>query len=358
MTRIYLIRHAEAEGNIYRRAQGQYDSLVTTNGYLQLEALRARFHGEKIDAVYSSDLFRARETARVLAAPRGLSVRLKPELREIKMGAWEDRPWGELNRYSPEQMDLFNNHPDLLKVEGCESFSHLRARVLNALWEIIRAHPGETVAVTSHGMAIRALMSSILNLSCAEMGQIPHSDNTGSPYWRLRGNRTALPNCAITPFRRKISTFAQQRWWRDGNQKRDHNLWFLAMDPAKDHEFFSACHREAWQLIHGDLSSYDEGGFLRQAPRRRGSPRTLFFLPCCTTHPSGMLQLSPEEDGADSRGAYSVSLYSARIPLSESRRTAFGRGGQRVQKIKPRAPPAALRSGQLSGHSLLSQTRV
>jgi probable phosphoglycerate mutase len=80
MTRIYLIRHAEAEGNIYRRAQGQYDSLVTTNGYLQLEALRARFHGEKIDAVYSSDLFRARETARVLAAPRGLSVRLKPEL--------------------------------------------------------------------------------------------------------------------------------------------------------------------------------------------------------------------------------------------------------------------------------------
>jgi broad specificity phosphatase PhoE len=46
------------------------------------------------------------------------------------MGAWEDRPWGELNRYSPEQMDLFNNHPDLWKVEGCESFSHLRARVL------------------------------------------------------------------------------------------------------------------------------------------------------------------------------------------------------------------------------------
>jgi hypothetical protein len=58
------------------------------------------------------------------------------------------------------------------------------------------------------------------------------------------------------------------------------------MDPAKDHEFFSACHREAWQLIHGDLSSYDEGGFLRQAAETARQSRTLFFLPCCTTHPS------------------------------------------------------------------------
>ena len=63
MTRIYLIRHAEAEGNLYRIAQGQYDSLITDRGYRQIEALAGRFDDIPIDAVYSSDLSRTCITA-------------------------------------------------------------------------------------------------------------------------------------------------------------------------------------------------------------------------------------------------------------------------------------------------------
>jgi probable phosphoglycerate mutase len=63
MTKIYLIRHAEAEGNLYRRIHGWYDGAVTDMGYRQIEALKQRFADIKIDAVYSSDLKRARETA-------------------------------------------------------------------------------------------------------------------------------------------------------------------------------------------------------------------------------------------------------------------------------------------------------
>ena len=58
MTRIYLVRHAEAEGNLYRRIHGWYDSLITDNGYRQIAALAHRFEGIPVDAVYSSDLFR------------------------------------------------------------------------------------------------------------------------------------------------------------------------------------------------------------------------------------------------------------------------------------------------------------
>ena len=58
MTRIYIIRHAEAEGNLYRRIHGQYDSLVTPLGYRQIQALEKRFQDIHLDAVYSSDLFR------------------------------------------------------------------------------------------------------------------------------------------------------------------------------------------------------------------------------------------------------------------------------------------------------------
>ena len=56
MTRVYVIRHAEAEGNLYRIAQGQYDSILTDRGWRQLQALAGRFRDVHLDAVYASDL--------------------------------------------------------------------------------------------------------------------------------------------------------------------------------------------------------------------------------------------------------------------------------------------------------------
>ena len=55
MTTIYLIRHAEADGNLYRRAHGWYDSVITDRGYRQIAALAKRFASTRFDAVYSSD---------------------------------------------------------------------------------------------------------------------------------------------------------------------------------------------------------------------------------------------------------------------------------------------------------------
>ena len=74
MTTLYLIRHAEAEGNLYRRIHGQYNSLITDNGYRQIAALRDRFANVPIDAVYSSDLFRTMTTARALFVPKSLPL--------------------------------------------------------------------------------------------------------------------------------------------------------------------------------------------------------------------------------------------------------------------------------------------
>ena len=75
MTTIYLIRHAEAEGNLYRRIHGWYDALVTENGLRQIQALEQRFQGEHFDAVWSSDLYRTCTTARAVYEPRGLELR-------------------------------------------------------------------------------------------------------------------------------------------------------------------------------------------------------------------------------------------------------------------------------------------
>ena len=108
MTKIYLVRHAEAEGNLYRRIHGQYDSLVTDNGYRQIAALAHRFEGIHVDAVYSSDLFRTRTTAKAIYGPKGLALTTRKSLREVSMGVWEDRTWGEVARTDSQQLAWFN----------------------------------------------------------------------------------------------------------------------------------------------------------------------------------------------------------------------------------------------------------
>ena len=128
MTRIYLIRHAEAEGNLYRRAQGWYDGRITENGYLQIEALAKRFADIHVDAVYSSDLFRTRVTAAAVYKPKNLPLNLDPMLREIKIGEWEDRTWGDLARNDREQLELFNRDSPEWSVPGSETFAQVSAR--------------------------------------------------------------------------------------------------------------------------------------------------------------------------------------------------------------------------------------
>ena len=83
MTTIYLIRHAEAEGNLYRRAHGWYNSTITDRGYRQIAALTKRFTDTKFDAVYSSDRFRTMITALAIYKTHGLPLRTVRALREI-----------------------------------------------------------------------------------------------------------------------------------------------------------------------------------------------------------------------------------------------------------------------------------
>ena len=111
MTTIYLIRHAEAEGNLYRRIQGHWNGQVTPRGYLQIAALAERFRDVPIDAVYSSDLDRTQDTAGAILQYHDLPLQTTPALREVSLGSWEGRPWGDVEYESPEQMRFFNHDP-------------------------------------------------------------------------------------------------------------------------------------------------------------------------------------------------------------------------------------------------------
>ena len=111
MTTIYLIRHAEAEGNVYRRCHGQYDSLLTNRAMDQLPYLADRFDEIELSAVYASDLYRARHTAKAIADRKDLKVRVRKDLREIDMCDWEDRTWAYLKRFEGEVFQKWSYAP-------------------------------------------------------------------------------------------------------------------------------------------------------------------------------------------------------------------------------------------------------
>ena len=107
MTTIYLIRHAEAEGNVFRRLHGQYDSIVTPNGMKQIAALEKRFEAIDVDAVYASDLTRTCTTAGAVYKPKYLPLHKEPRFRELACGVWEDQPFGWLDHADPERNRAF-----------------------------------------------------------------------------------------------------------------------------------------------------------------------------------------------------------------------------------------------------------
>ena len=187
MTTIYLIRHAEAEGNLYRIAQGQDNSILTDLGWQQIRALERRFAEIPVDAVYASDLYRTCATASAIYRPKGLPLHRRQDLREICVGVWEQKTWGEIARRDPEQLEDFNRRLHLWHVEGAETPQAVQARMLAAVREIAAANDGRTVAVFSHGCAIRLTLAALQGIPLEELGRTPTGSNTAVSLLRAEG---------------------------------------------------------------------------------------------------------------------------------------------------------------------------
>ncbi len=151
MTTILLARHGETDWNVDRRVQGHSDTPLNDTGREQAQALGEQLAGERIDAVYSSDLVRAHETARAVAEPRGLGVTAIRDLRERHFGRWEGLTDDEI-------FARFNPTPDAAWGDG-ETREEMAERVLDALRRIAATHPKGRVLVVSHGGPLRAVLA-------------------------------------------------------------------------------------------------------------------------------------------------------------------------------------------------------
>lgn len=267
MTRVYIVRHGEAEGNLYRRAHGQYDSNLTDNGLRQVEALEERFRSIHLDAVYSSDLRRCQRTARALYEHKGLPLQLDPGLREMKMGKWEDQPWGALGRTDAGRLMGFQTcDPDFRPPEG-ESYEELRTRVSSTIRKLAARHPGETIGISTHYIALRSALSVFYGYQVEEINQkIPKCDNTGVTCLEIEGDRVRVVfACDSSHLPAELSTLAKQSWKRTGNlADPDCNLWYRPWDPVGEREDYLQFRRETWEHVHPGLP-FDGETFYRQA---------------------------------------------------------------------------------------------
>jgi probable phosphoglycerate mutase len=336
MTKLYLIRHAEAEGNLYRRIHGQYDSIITENGYRQIEALAKRFEPIHIDAVYSSDLFRTMKTAKALYETKNLPLRTRRDLRELSLGIWEDKPWGEVDFREHDQMSLFCQSSPTWQVEGGENFESLRNRVSAAILDIARKHPHEAVAVVSHGTAIRYARAAFLGVPLEESRNLGHSDNTAVTMLEIEnGNVNTLFCDDNSHLSEEISTLAQQSWWKNkAGTSPDENLWYEQLDLSQTlyKGLYLACRQEAWVDLKRDMSLFERQHYLENA--EKCAKQNTQYLMCTMLRNTivGVLQLDAERYKEDNAGYISFFYM---LPEHRGRGLGVQMLGQAISTYRP-----------------------
>lgn len=174
-TRIYLVRHGQVEGHEQKRYNGQADVPLTDLGRRQYRALLERLEGRRIAAIYSSDLTRCAEGARILGEPSGIYPVLDKRLRELHIGDWQGRSWEEIQTASPQQWKARLNDLVEYRVPGGENLREMARRVREALAEITARHGGEEILVVGHGAVNRVVLLDAIGAPLKSLFRIEQS---------------------------------------------------------------------------------------------------------------------------------------------------------------------------------------
>lgn len=157
MTELTVIRHGETAWNVEHRWQGQTDVPLNDRGRAQAAALAARIAGEPGDALYSSDLSRAMQTAAPLSVAWGQRATPVTGLREQGFGLFEGLTARTIQREHPALWLEWLSHRADFALPGGESLNQVSARVLRAIAEIAARHPRQRVVVVTHGGVLDVL---------------------------------------------------------------------------------------------------------------------------------------------------------------------------------------------------------
>lgn len=189
---IIMVRHGETQGNIDDKAQGHLDVPLTDFGVRQAKALACRLATTDIDAVYSSDLKRAFDTASALISSRpDLEIQTRAGLREVYFGSYEDMRWSEIREKDPGLHQRWTDWKTRIDVKfpSGESPFETRRRVAAVADEIVTKHQEDDsiILIVGHTGSLQPLFAHLLNLSATEQ-------------WRFHFNNASVTALTEHPF--------------------------------------------------------------------------------------------------------------------------------------------------------------
>ncbi len=178
--RLLLVRHGETVWNQENRWQGHADTPLSETGHGQARQLarQLRVEGRRIQALYTSDLSRAHQTAEILGAVLGITPRTTEAWREMDIGTWSGLTTAEVVAQHAEEWERLRAGEDVPRGGG-ETFAHFQGRLLQSVEELVLKHRGEQIVIITHGGAVRAFLLHCRGLDVSRFRQIEKIGNTG-----------------------------------------------------------------------------------------------------------------------------------------------------------------------------------
>lgn len=183
-TYIYFLRHGETDANKIVMVQGHTDIPLNSNGLQQAQLAGARLRKIHFDAIYSSDLSRAADTANFTTDNKNIIHTEK--LREWHLGDWQGKTIIEIEKIFPEEFQLYKNNSPLFRPANGESAKEFLERAKNFMENIAAEHQGQTILCVSHGGFIRTVLQYVMNIESFTVK--PRVDNTSISCFKTSDN--------------------------------------------------------------------------------------------------------------------------------------------------------------------------
>ncbi len=177
--RVLLVRHGHTDWNEEGVFRGRIDIELNPKGRKQADIIGRRLQKVRLDAVYSSPLSRAVETAVRIASFHSKEVQLCGELIDIDFGRWQGLKLADVRTGYPEVYRVWETAPQKVRIPEAETLKEVRVRLLAGLKKIFHIHPDGTVVLVSHGLTNKVLICAILGL-----------DN--SHFWKVKQDNGAI----------------------------------------------------------------------------------------------------------------------------------------------------------------------
>lgn len=173
---IYIVRHGQTEWNLLGKTQGHGNSDLTEKGVEQAKLLADNMVKYPIDYIYSSDLGRAYDTAKIIGDKLNLEVEKTEALREMGFGTWEGRVIKDIIEENPALYRQWRDEPHLAKIPQAESLEQIKERTDKFIAEINEKHDGKHIVLVTHSLSARIMLLSFLDSNVKNIYRINQSN--------------------------------------------------------------------------------------------------------------------------------------------------------------------------------------